>query len=380
MGLFNNTKQSDVKFGIFPGFQIADWNATVPNALKNPVVASIVSLISNSIASMPIKVYMAGPNGTQSGSFTAESALLSGKPNTFQTPYLFVKTIVSNVVIHGEAFLFKVYLKDKLSQLIPVNPDNVTVELKKGIKTYKIDGEKGTYTDNEIIHILFSTQDGVSGYPQIKQHADVISHDNVLRKYSKKYFSQSANPSMYLTASSAVSDTDITRLKDGFSSEYTSVENVGKVPVIPDTFKLNTLSSNAKDADLVESLRYSLENVARCWNVPPSKIGSKDGANYSSLEAENIAFLQNCLHPIVQCIESALDTYLFFGQPFYVKFNVNSVLRSTTLDRYNAYRLATGGNPFMTQNEVRALEEMNPMTDGDKLLVTTTLTDGSTKQ
>jgi HK97 family phage portal protein len=362
MGLFDRFQakaDSPANFQGFSGYSIFSGDLSAPTAIRNPVVASIVSLISNSVASMPLKVMQSTPTGTQSGSWTKEAQVLTGKPNGYQTPYTFLKTITTHLVTQGEAFLFKVKTGGDLIGLLPINPENVKIELKSGIKTYKIDGEQKVYTDVEILHILYNSLDGVKGYPQIRQHSDVINHDNTLRKFSKKYFSQSANPSLYLSVASNVSDEEIAKLKTGFSSEFTSVENTGKVPIIPDSFKLNPIASNAKDADLVDSLRYSLESVSRCWNVPSSKINSKDGANYASLEAENIAFLQNCIQPIVQCIESAIDTALFYGQPFFTKFNVNSILRSTTIDRYNAYRLALGGNPFASVNEIRALEDMN---------------------
>jgi len=345
--------------------------ADVPSALKNPTVAACINVTSRTIASLPIDIRMDRKGKNVDGNFTVEAKLLTTRPNRYQTPFVFKDTIVRQMLSKGEAFVIKNRKNGVLTELIPY-VSGVVVELVDGMKVYRLANGK-TLTDQEVIHILHNSIDGITAVSPLEQHRLTISQDNTLRKFKTKYFHNSANPSLFLKVDST-EETELKRVKAGFNSSFTTVENAGAVAIIPgNTTPLFMPTNNARDSQMVEGLATSLEDICRIFSVPPSMIGSKQGASYNSIEGESIAFLRNTITPIIEEIEDAFDWGLFAGTPFSTKFNTASVLRSTTIERYNAHRLALGGQAFATQNEIRALEDMSPVDGADTLYYMTNM-------
>jgi phage portal protein BeeE len=103
--------------------------------------------------------------------------------------------------------------------------------------------------------------------------------------------------------------------------------------------------------------------------VHPFKVGYSDkAATYASAEQFAIQHVVDTLGPWYARIEQSADLHLLSRrereQGYYTRFNANGLLRGAAKDRgdYYAKALGSGGHPgWMTPDEVRALEEMNPM-------------------
>jgi HK97 family phage portal protein len=112
--------------------------------------------------------------------------------------------------------------------------------------------------------------------------------------------------------------------------------------------------------------RLSAWELALAFGVPPGKLGISigDSMQYSSLEMANTEYVQDSLMGLARKMEAAIDAILPTGTS--LKINFNQLLRADTTARFDAYRTAIEAG-FMTADEVRALEDLPPLTRQQKL-------------
>jgi HK97 family phage portal protein len=107
-------------------------------------------------------------------------------------------------------------------------------------------------------------------------------------------------------------------------------------------------------------MRLNTQQIARIYAIPPEMIGADSGnaMTYSNIEARDLSFLKYALQPWLGRLERAMNTLVPRGQ--YVKFNAGGLLRTDTLNRYQAHAIALDQG-FLTLNEVRDLEDRPPL-------------------
>jgi HK97 family phage portal protein len=128
---------------------------------------------------------------------------------------------------------------------------------------------------------------------------------------------------------------------------------------------------NALDAQLLESRRYGVEEIARIFRVPPHKIGSMDKATFSNIEQQNIEYVAGSLLGICKRIEGACERDLLFDDErdsYQIRFDFEEMLRGDTLTRYQGYQLSLM-NGWLNRNEVRSKENLPPIEGGDEYRV-----------
>jgi hypothetical protein len=81
--------------------------------------------------------------------------------------------------------------------------------------------------------------------------------------------------------------------------------------------------------------------------------------SFASVEAQNLSFVQHSLRPLLERIEQALSSLLPEKDGF-VKFNLDALLRGTTIERYDAYTKGLREG-FLSLNDVRAVEDLSPL-------------------
>ena len=141
----------------------------------------------------------------------------------------------------------------------------------------------------------------------------------------------------------------------------TSVGRARSVPaVLSGGITFQSLPLSARDAQLIEARRWNATDIATQFGLPPYMLGGStgDSLTYATVEGEMIRLWTTALMPMTVRLERALSAWLPLGQT--LRFNPDSLLRSQTLDRYQAHALALT-NGFETLDEVRQLENRPPL-------------------
>jgi len=119
------------------------------------------------------------------------------------------------------------------------------------------------------------------------------------------------------------------------------------------------LSSNAQESQLIEAQQQSLVEASNILGLPAYYLGAPNSSRtYSNVEQENLQLVRWSIQPIAERIEQAMSDLLVRGQ--YAKFNYDSLLRTDTLSRYQAHKIALEAG-FLTVDEVREYEDLESL-------------------
>ena len=131
--------------------------------------------------------------------------------------------------------------------------------------------------------------------------------------------------------------------------------------------EIHALSLSNKDSQWLESRQLSAAEICRYFGVPPQMIGVKMGATARDSAEQGLNFLKYTLTPLAARFELRANLSLI-GDPekYFTKFNLDAMERSVTKDRYEAHNMSLQGG-WQTVNEVRSLEDLNPIEGGDEL-------------
>ena len=127
------------------------------------------------------------------------------------------------------------------------------------------------------------------------------------------------------------------------------------------------ISISAEQAQFLASRQFSIEEIARIFNVPPHLLKDLSKSSFNNIEMQSQEFVTYSLMPYLTKIETEMNLKLFRKNQVgkeYVKFNTNALLRGNIKDRSDYYKTAIT-NGWMSINEVRRKEEMNRIDDGD---------------
>jgi HK97 family phage portal protein len=186
---------------------------------------------------------------------------------------------------------------------------------------------------------------------------------HILRN-SQSFFGNSSRPSGTLNAPGKISKDTADRLKEDWDNNYTG-PRYGKTAVLPEGLKWEPLTITAQDSQLIEQLRWSVEDVARVFRVPPFMLGDTSKTTYRNSEQLARAYLSGCLGYHIEVLEQRFAQAFEFPVEFELKFDLSALLRAEIDVRYTAYQTALS-SAWATINEVRAQEGLAPVEGGDE--------------
>lgn len=347
-------------------------SVTPNSAVQVAAVNAAVRVISETIASLPLILYKRLPNGGKERATDHPLyKVLHGQPNQWMTLMEWMELMVRNILLRGNAYAYvETRQRAKIYALKPLNPDNVTPRWGKKdeylLYDVRIDGKTTTYRDFEIVHFRGPSEDGVIGKGPIQEARDVVGNALALDQYQSHFYANGVRASGVLEHPGVLTDETAKRLSDSFKAAYSGVTNSGKAIVLEDGMKFNPISVSPKDAEFLEVRKFSITEIARLFRVPPHMIGDLGESSYSNIEQEAISFVVHSIRPWTVRIEQALMKTLLFdeGEDYVIEFLLDGLLRGDTESRYRAYQTGLQ-NGFLKLNEVRELENKNPLDWGD---------------
>jgi hypothetical protein len=167
-----------------------------------------------------------------------------------------------------------------------------------------------------------------------------------------------------------MTEEQISDIARNWNMSHTGPYRAGKLGVLTGGASFKPLTLNASDAQLLEVRRFGVEEIARLFRVPISLLGHPvaGAMSFASVEAQNLSFVQHSLRPLLERLEQALSALLPEPDGF-IKFNLDALLRGTTLERYDAYTKGLNEG-FLSLNDVRSVEDLAPLGEsGDQYRV-----------
>ncbi|HCU2333901.1 TPA: phage portal protein [Klebsiella aerogenes] len=352
---------------------------TADKAIQLSAVWACVRLLSESISTLPLKIYVRQPDGSRKPATDHPAySILCRRPNSEMTPSRFMLMVVASICLRGNAFIEKKFIANRLVSLVPLLPQNMVVKrLETGALEYKYteNGSERVIPVKNIMHIRGFGLDGVCGMMPMKTGRDVIGSAMAVEESAAKIFEQGLQSSGFLSSTNALDDIQREKLR-GYMAAFTGSKNAGKIMVLEGGLTYQGVTMNPEDAQMLESRAFSIEEICRWFRVPPYMVGhtTKQSSWASSLEGMNLLFLTHTLRPLLVNIEQEIGRCLLDSDDeVFAEFSVEGLLRADSAGRA-AYYTSALQNGWMSRNDVRRLENMPPIEGGDIYTVQLNLT------
>ena len=339
-------------------------------------VYACVTLIAADISKLRIKL-VEFKNGVWQETMSPAFSPVLRKPNNYQTRIQFISQWVQSKLIYGNAYILKerdargvvvaMYCLDpRLVKALVTDDGQVFYD----VGTDRLLGRITSFTvpASEIIHdraVCFFHP--LVGIGPLYACGISATQGNRIQQNSARFFENMSRPSGMLTAPETIDDATALRLKAEFEANFSGA-NLGRLLVAGDGLKYEAMTIPAQQAQLIEQLRWTVEDVARCFHVPLHKIASDTGVKFNNMAAMNQDYYSQCLQEIIESIELLLDEGLGLTggpQTLGVELDLEGLLRMDPVQRadVNQKGIAAG---YLAPNEARATENLPPVTGGEE--------------
>ena len=373
----------DLFLEVYGGRQSAAGVRITPeNALEVATVFACIRVRANGVAQVPFRLYQEVDGKKRVATEHPLHRLVYRKPNPWQTSFELRETLMFHLSLTGQAFcwLGRVGNNREIRSIEPIEPGRVTiVRPSPDVIFYDVRGDDGRvvrFNRDEIWHLKGPSWNSYVGMSAIDLARDMIGLTRATETTQADYHRNG------LQTTGAFIQPDVMGkerhdILQKYIREHVSGASRSGAPLLLDGgMNFPKFGMNAVDAQLIETRRHQIEEICRFFGVMPIMIGHSDKTStYASAEQMFIAHVVHGLTPYYERIEQSADAALLSDEEvnagYYFKFTPNALMRGAARDRAEFYTKALGagghGTAWMTPNEVRDFEELEPIEGGDAL-------------
>lgn len=353
-------------------------SVTVTGSLKVTAVMAGFTILCEDTASLPLVVYERKERGKDRALNHPYYFLMHDEPNPEMTSMVFRELIVGHLLGWGNFYAQKIWdRRGVIRELWALNPSRMQVfRDPNGEKRYlytEMNGNKRAFTSEDILHIPAFGFDGLVGYSRIALARNAIGLSMSAEKYGSKVFANDARPAVVLKSKTKLSDQAKQNLRESWNQLYAGAGNASKTAVLEQDIDIHELGFPPEDTQFLQTRQFQVSEIARIFRIPPHMIGDVEKSTSwgSGIEQQELGYYRHTLRPWLVRIEQQLNKDLFLQSErskYFFEHIADANLRADTQARYTAYASAIT-NGWMTRNEVREIENKNPIDGLDEILV-----------
>lgn len=345
-------------------------------AMQTTAVYACVRILAETLAALPLQMYCYTATGKERVYNHPLYHLLHDEPNPEMTSFIFRETLMSHLLIWGNAYAQ--IIRDRLGRvqgLYPLRPDKMTVCRDDRGKIFYLYTKTSDENPNvkpygqvvlqkeEVLHISGLGFDGLVGYSPIAMARNAVGMTMACEEYGASFFANGASPSGVLEHPGVLKDPG--RVRDSWNAVYRGTGNAHKVAVLEEGMKYQQIGIPPEEAQFLETRKFQLDEIARLYRIPPHMIGDLEKSSFNNIEQQSMEFVKYTLDPWVIRWEQAMQKALFLPEEkkqYFLKFNVNGLLRGDYESRMTGYSIGRQ-NGWLSANDIREMEDMNPVPD-----------------
>lgn len=351
------------------------------SVLKLSAVWACARLIAETISTLPLGLYEKTSNGRVSLPGHPLYDIIHSRPNADSTAVVFWEAMIVAMLLRGNGFAEKKRLGGRLVALVFLSPARLSISRgADGSRIYRYTNRNGTQRvipEADIFRIPGFTIDGDWGLSAIEYGSQVFGSALAAGNAANSTFEKGLAPTVAFTMQRILNKEQRTEFRESLA-EVSGALNAGKSPLLEGGMDAKTIGINPKDAQLLESRAFSVEEICRWFRVPPFMVGQSEKSTSwgTGIEQQMIGFLTFTLRPWLTRIEQAINKDLLSPadqMAVYAEFSIEGLLRADSAGRA-AYLASMVNNGLMTRDEGRAKENL-PLKGGnaDVLTVQTAL-------
>lgn len=357
----------------------SNWGKAIPmSAVASPaavlsnlaVATRCVSLRSELLASVPLKLYRRLPNGDRERVSDSPLAdVLGDLANPLMTAFELREFFVRSLDTAGNAYArIERDGAGQVTALWPLEASRVTVErLENGRLRYRYSSDRAVlvFLQEEVLHIRASSEDGLLGRSPIAIARGALGLGLTLNNFAQKLADADFKSGGYIVQPA---DTNASRKRDFRGSLAEQEEEDPKRPKVLDPgAKYIPVTFSNTDAEVLETRKLSNEDVARIFGVPPASVGISQSVSYGSAQQAAQDLVTNALAPLAQRVEQAMARCLLTTEgrrTLIIEHDLSGLLRGDTTARWAAYKTAREIGA-LSSREIRKFENFGPFDPAD---------------
>jgi len=330
-----------------------------------------VRLIAEDIASLPFSVLVHLREGGSSKAFDHPSyAMLHDAANPEMTAMVWRETSIGHYLSLGNAYSEKEFNGNgQVVRVWPLRPDRMTpTRNEAGERVYDYvlpNGQTVRLPARNVLHVPGFGFDGLVGYSRIAYARRSLEAAIAVEEYGLRTFANDAKPGVVLTHPMPIADVAKDNIVKSWNEAHQGLTNAQRTAILDEGMGIEQVGFAPEDAQFLESRRFTVVDVARWLRLAPHKLSDMERATFSNIEESNIDHVVGTLTPIMVRFEQQINKDVLGAGPFYTKHNAAALLRGNAKDRAEFYAVMRQ-NGILTGDDIRALEDLNPLSDADR--------------
>lgn len=338
------------------------------SAIQSSTVYSCVSLISDSIATMPVKTYRKTQEYREPTTPPIFLDNVNGMPNAETDLFTWLHRTINSLCLYGNSY-WLITSRDRNgfpSSLYNLHPDEVQITRKNGKAIYTYNGKENftRYTvlnpSGEIVHIKNFEQGSDYGLSPIEAGSEAIGSALAQDEFAGTFFKNGAVLSGVIEMNSTPTEEQLRIFKQSFNRKHQGSNKAHNIGILTEGSTWKPLALDHEQMQFLQSRKYTKSEICGLFRVPAYMIGdlSETTKLGSSIEEQNRVFYELTLLPYINRVETALTMLLPRNQ--FARIDVSGLLRANIKARYEAYNLGRNAG-FLSVNEIRAKEDLSPV-------------------
>lgn len=343
------------------------------NALRVATVFGACRVIAEDVSKVPLGLYQDRSDGSKVKAVDHSlHEVLARRPNAWMTSMEFRETLTYHAVLCQGGFAVINRVNGEVRELLPLVPGNVRVIRRADWSlVYEVAGV-GMLDQGQVLHVRGPSWTGTAGFELVRQATEAIGLAMVTEESQARLHANGTRGGGLLSTDQKLDKDRIDRIRSQWSDAYGGVTNAMRTMVLDAGMKFTQMSMTGVDAQHLETRKHQVEEICRFFRVHPTKLFlDTKSASYASMEQNAISHVQDTLLPWYTRWEQAIDRDLLSPAEvragFYAHHAVQGLLRGDSAARSAMYKSGINDG-WMTRNEARSLEELNPLPELDKPL------------
>ena len=350
----------------FTGAWQQNVEISVPSALAYAPVYACTTLIASDIGKLRLRLVEQDAAGIWTEVQVPAFSPVIRKPNHYQTVNKFLEQWIVSKLVYGNAYVLKerdqrgvvvaLYVLDPTRVQPLIAPDGA-VYYQIGRSELAGIGDLPAAPASEVIHdLMVPLFHPLVGVSPIYACGAVAVQGLKIQDNSTAFFGGGSNPGGVITVPGAITEEIAGRLKESWNTGYTGA-NVGKVALLSEGMTFQAMGVNAVDAELIDQLKWTVEQVCSCYHVPAALIDSSHQPPYANSEPLVLMYYTQCLQALIVALENALDEGLGLptvaGHTYGTEFDIDDLVWLDVKAKTDAAQQGVAGG-VLSPNEARA--------------------------
>lgn len=340
---------------------------TDESMLKLSAVWACARLISQTIATLPLSLYRRTRTGRELADGHQLHGILHARPNSDTTAAVFWESMLSAMLLRGNTFAERLIVGPRLVGLNFLFPPCLRLD-RQANGTFRYwyteNGRQREIPADRIFRIPGYSVDGSWGISVVRYGTEVFGSAQAAQEAANSTFNKGLLPSVAFTIDRVLKPDQRTEFRELLKT-ITGALNAGESPLLEAGMKAEGIGIDPRDAQLLESRAFSVEEICRWFGVPPWMIGhgEKTTSWGTGIEQQTLGFLKFTLRSWLKRVEQFINAKLLTPAEqatYFAEFNIEGLLRGDSKARAEFYSSALN-NGWMNRNQVCRSENLPPI-------------------